>query len=168
MPAAGTTKLTSKILVTDEKGTERKITVKDAILEALRLGVSQEAAAESAGIARETLSRWLSRGREFEGAKRIPKSEQPFVTLVTEVMRARGEAHAFFEAALHTQARNGSTQAARAWLRANDPRYRDRVKVEHGGELNLKLSDELDREIERLTRELAGGGEAQARDESSR
>ncbi len=79
------------------------------IVEALRSGLTEESAARSAGIHRDTYYRWKARGRKAsEEWARLPDphraQEQRFVDFYDAVMRAWDEAHLALAASIRAAA----------------------------------------------------------------
>jgi hypothetical protein len=90
--------------------------VEAVILDALRRGNTRTAAAEAAGLPRETLSRWIAR----------------FVTFRHAVTRAEAEAEVAHVANVKKAADEGTWQASVWWLerrRSEDWGRRDRLEV---------------------------------------
>lgn len=95
--------------------TKRTPAVEAAILQALRAGVTRTAAAESNGIPRETLSRWMARNITFRHA--VLSAESAAEVRMTITLRQAGET---------------DWKAALAWLerrRPDDWARQDRIEI---------------------------------------
>lgn len=165
-------KITQKIDVAgdgDEKPT--KITVGDAIVQALRAGAYVEDAAEHAGVAESTVYAWIARGQEHaydltKGIESVPKAERPYVEFAEAVEKARASAVVFNLAMIRRAAIAGDWKAAAWWLERTRPgqfgrqlRVDANVKGQKGPEavdLSALDDDELE-EFERLTAKIKEG-----------
>lgn len=113
--------------------------VADRIIQAVRAGSYISHAAEYAGIPRETIYRWLDRGRrELERLTEDPKAkpdpdEAIFVEFRHRVTRAEAEAVVEAVAAWKTASRS-DWRAAKEWLaRRHNPEWGDKARLEHSG-----------------------------------
>lgn len=83
-----------------------------AIVKAIRAGVSLSGAAKSAGIGERTLFDWLSRGRA---------GEVPFEQFSQRVREAEGHAETFVVSKLFEQIEDGNVGATCFWLERRRP-----------------------------------------------
>ena len=148
------------------KGRPTKLTkkVQEAIVESVRNGNYIETAARAAGIHPDTLRNWRARGEE--GGQR----NALYVEFLGVLTRAEAEAEERAVKALG-DAFSDDWRAASEYLRHRHPdrwstqdRIHGQVKHEHEHE----VSDQIDREIERLIAELGASGEGASAGEGSR
>ncbi len=93
----------------------------DAILERLKAGSTRSAAAESVGVHRSQMTRWVEK----------------HATFATAVLRAEAEAEIRYTALFAKGAQEGDWRAAESWLKRRRPEeWGDRLDVR-------QLSDEL-------------------------
>jgi transposase-like protein len=140
------------------KGRPTKLTegVAEAIIESVRNGNYMDTAARAAGIHPDTLRNWRARGEE--GGQR----NALYVEFFGALTRAEAEAEERAVKALG-DAFTDDWRAASEYLRRRHPdrwstqdRIHGQVKHQHEHE----VSDQLDREIERLIAELGASEEA--------
>lgn len=91
--------------------------ITEAVVEALRNGLSMALAATHGGIALNTLARWIRRGVD---------NEPPYADFVRQLGLARTELAMEQGSNLRRAARSGDVQASIRLLRAIDRRYSDR------------------------------------------
>ena len=94
------------------------------VCDALRLGVSWEAAGAHAGVDRATLTNWRKRGEA---------GEEPFATFLVESTRARDNAEVRMAAIVMKHAQEGNVLAAQWWLERRRPESwgrREKIEVE--------------------------------------
>ncbi len=130
-------KISQKIdVAADGDGPAEKITVGEAIVQALRAGAYIEDAAESAGVAESTVYAWIARGQEHgydltKGIASVPKAEQPYVEFAEAVEKARASAVVFNLALIRQAALAGNWKAAAWWLERTRPgQYGRQLRVD--------------------------------------
>ncbi len=99
----------------------------EIILETIREGASDKAAAARAGIDRTTLYNWLERGKQ---------GEEPFSTFSTTLEKAKADREAKFVGFIRQAAEDGTWQAAAWYLERTDPEHygrKERHQLEHSG-----------------------------------
>ena len=137
------------------KGRPTKLTkkVQEAIVESVRNGNYIETAAKAAGVSKQTFYNWRARGEEGG------RDDAIYVDFLDALTRAEAEAEERAVKALG-DAFESDWRAASEYLRRRHPdrwstqdRIGGQVKHEH------QVSDQLDREIERLMAELGAGAE---------
>jgi transposase len=138
----------------------------ERIVEALRAGNYQDAAAAYAGISDSTFHNWLNRGKEeaqriSDGEKANPK-EAIYLEFFAAVEKARSEAEVRNVMHIQRAAQNGTWQAAAWFLERSYPRRWGRKdRHEHVGEngepirVNVSTSD-LEEKIRKLKSETPG------------
>lgn len=108
------------------------------IVEAVRAGAHYGLAAQYAGIARETLQRWLQRGRQ---------GDPLFVDLLHEIEQAEGMNAVVNLGLIRKAAMDGTWQAAAWMLERRHPHMYGRTVVEQhietGGDAEAKLRELL-------------------------
>lgn len=122
-------------------GRQSKLTpeVQDKIVEALKHGNYQDAAAAYAGISESTFHNWMNRGREearriADGEKANPK-ETIYLELLEAVEKARSEAEVRNVMYIQRAAQEGTWQAAAWFLERSHPRKWGRKdRHEHVGD----------------------------------
>lgn len=113
--------------------------VQGKIIEALKHGNYQDAAAAYAGISEATFHNWMARGREearriADGEKANPK-EEIFLAFLEAVERARSEAEVRNVMYIQRAAQEGTWQAAAWFLERSHPRKWGRKdRHEHVGD----------------------------------
>ena len=124
------------------------------IVDYLKRGVTQDAAAHACGISARTLFAWKARGQAAldalnlaEGDEaddtEVPDEERPFVQFLRAVDTARSEAEALFTLII-TQAARTDPKWAAWWLdRAHPERWaqRQQVSVQQEGEVRIVFED---------------------------
>lgn len=122
-------------------GRSTKLTpeVQQRVVEALRAGNYQDAAAGYAGISHTTFHNWLNRGKEE--ARRIADGEKPkaseaiYVEFLDAVEKARSEAEVRNVMHIQRAAQDGTWQAAAWFLERSFPRKWGRKdRHEHTGQ----------------------------------
>ena len=83
--------------------------VQEQIVRLIKVGNTNEVAADAAGISRATFFSWMDRG------KKVGKTNKPYRDFREAVEQARAEAEATLVARIAKAAQNGSWSAA-AWL----------------------------------------------------
>jgi hypothetical protein len=147
-----------------------KITVAEAIVQALRAGAYIEDAAESAGVAESTVYAWIARGQEHaydltKGLASVPKAERPYVEFAEAVEKARASAVVYNLALIRQAAAAGNWKAAAWWLERTRPgQYGRQLRVDanvkgkpssglESVDLSVLEDDEVE-ELERLTAKI--------------
>lgn len=170
-------KINQKIEVapTGEDPKPQKITVADAIVQALRAGAYIEDAAEAAGVGESTVYAWIKRGQEYapdlaKGLASVPASHRPYVEFAEAVEKARASAVVFNIALIRQAAIAGNWKAAAWWLERTRPgQYGRQIRVDANvkgkvpalGSADLSMLDDGDLEdLERLTRKIREGSTA--------
>lgn len=113
--------------------------VQQRIIEALRAGNYQDAAAAYAGIHEATFHNWMNRGREEErrvmDGEKPDAKEAPFREFFVAVEKARSEAEVRNVMHIQRAAQEGTWQAAAWFLERSYPRKWGRKdRHEHTGE----------------------------------
>lgn len=158
MPAS---KISQEITLQIGPGRERTLTTGEAIIEALRAGAFVEDAAESVGVAKQTIYSWLSRGEEHAGEddSKIPESQRVYVEFMRGVEKARAQGRVWHVANLRRHAEDDWRASAFFLERTDSSRWGKRDKHEHSGQQGLfqpaavdlsKLTDEEAEELELL------------------
>lgn len=117
---------------------EETVTVSEAILRAIRIGVPQKYAAQGAGVDEHTLKRWLARGREWmDEPEKAPAAERDYAHFAHEVVRAKGQAVSYAVGLLRREMTKGGSSGVRAiieWLRTQAAdEFKPRIAVEGDG-----------------------------------
>lgn len=111
----------------------------EAVIERLASGSTIEVAAQAAGVARETVSRWLARGATARIARSeggsLTSSQRVYLRFLQDAEQARSRVEVGALAAIQKAAEDGSWQAAAWYLEHVHPeRYsNNRAKRASGG-----------------------------------
>lgn len=117
----------------DPKAPEEQITVGEAVIRSVRLGVPRYIAAQASGIDPATLRRWAAAAAEVEDLpeSKLTANQRTLRTFCAELEKADAEA-VTYAVAMVRRAMPDSWQAAMTWAERRFPRdFSRRIEVDH-------------------------------------
>jgi transposase-like protein len=157
-----------EVVFKSEAGAEERLSVPDALVRYLELGVYIETACGAIGIHPATFYNWMARGEEHklpddapEGAK-PPEAERVYVDFFEAITRARERGIAWHEVNVRRGAEKDPRLSLEFLARRRRDQYAREVKVKHGGKVKHEVEGDVDERIENLLEGLASRGEAPA------